>query len=119
MVTLDDKPLPNALVTFVPEGGASPSTGTTDASGKYQLICQDRKGAVVGKHNVSVTVLPEAKPVQSMTSDDPNYEKQATGAAAYTPPKLPTIPARYNTKTELQFEVKSGSNEFNIPLKSS
>src|SRR4026207_1545244 len=73
-VTLDGKALNNALVTFTPEGGATPSTGKTTEEGQYELIYMDRKGALVGNHTVAVTVLAETPAtITEMKSDDPNY----------------------------------------------
>jgi hypothetical protein len=117
-VTLDGKPLGNVLVTFNPNEGGGSSTGTTDSAGKYELVHTDRKGAVLGMHKVTVTALVEAPPVVPMSSDDPNYAKQGTAGYTAKKPAI-VIPARYNSSTELSHEVKSGSNEYNLELKSS
>jgi hypothetical protein len=114
---MDGKALPNALVTFVPEAGGGAAIGKTDASGNYTLITVDRDGALVGKHKVSVTTIQEAAAVKEVSSDDPEYLKQAAGNYAAAPPKE-TIPARYNINTELVHEVKSGSNVINLELES-
>ncbi len=61
VVTVDDKPLPLATLTFVPEEG-SPSYGQTDKSGKYTLMFTDTKyGAMLGKHTVSIEVSKLSK----------------------------------------------------------
>jgi hypothetical protein len=54
----DGKPLPKANVTFQPLApDSSPSYGTTDEQGVYTLTyTEDRKGAVVGQHTVTVAV---------------------------------------------------------------
>jgi hypothetical protein len=118
-VTMDSQPLSNVLVTFVPEGGGRPSTGTTNAEGNYSLIFLDKDGALVGKHKVSVTTLSTAAPVTEYPSDSPEYAKQAsgTGSATQKAPGEP-IPDKYNTKTELVKEVKSGDNTINLELTS-
>jgi hypothetical protein len=61
-VTVNDLPLVNVLVTFVPEdrtGHKLPrSMGTTDAQGYYVLRTENSQpGAVVGKHRVIVEDL--------------------------------------------------------------
>jgi len=120
-VTMDGSPLPNALVTFVPEAGGRAATGKTDAGGKYELIFLDKKGALVGKHKVSVTSVQEAKPVTEMSSDSPEYKKQAMGGSASDYAKATVaepIPARYNSKTTLSYEVKPGTNVINLELTS-
>jgi hypothetical protein len=119
-VTMDGQALGNVLVTFEPKQGGGASTGKTDSTGQYELLYMDRKGAVVGEHRVSVTALIDAPPVKEISSDDPEYARQATGgSAAYKQAPAVSIPARYNTNSELTKEVKSGSNEINLELKSS
>jgi hypothetical protein len=98
-ITLDGKPLANASVTFQPvglgskEAGAG-SYGKTDANGRYSLrviSTKEQKGAVVGKHRVAV----------SMGVDN---------GSDVIPVKEP-LPARYNNKTILEFDVPSGGSE--------
>lgn len=119
-VTMNGKALPNALVTFVPEAGGRAATGTTDASGNYTLIFLDRDGALLGKHRVSVTTLQQEIAVEEVSSDNPDYLKQSLGTGSANAKATPkeAIPERYNTKTELIQEVKSGSNVLNLELKS-
>lgn len=100
-VTLDGAPLPEAEVTFSPEEGRS-SVGITDQNGRYDLdYASERKGALVGTH--SVTVRTE----KTTQKDD--------GTDEVTPEK---IPAKYNAQTELEYEVKSGSNTIDLELDS-
>lgn len=55
VVKVGGYPVANASVTFQPLGMGEPSTGTTDAAGKFSLkTLHDDFGAVVGKHLVSV-----------------------------------------------------------------
>jgi hypothetical protein len=117
---MDGQPLPNALVTFQPEGGGRASIGKTDANGQYELIWGERKGAELGSHKVSVTTLQEAQPVEEMSSDSDEYMKQATGdPSAYDKATVTEpIPARYNTNTELVKQVESGSNTIDLELTS-
>jgi hypothetical protein len=53
-VRLNGKPLPNVMVEFIPDAATGVrSTGTTDETGRYTLICDDqRPGAIVGPHRV-------------------------------------------------------------------
>jgi len=99
-VTLDGAPLPDATVTFQPQGGRA-SIGITDASGHYELIfSRDAKGAVLGKHTVSITTLQEG---------------DADEGVEAVPEK---VPAKYNSKTELTKDVVAGKNEFDFELSS-
>lgn len=120
-VTMDGQPLPNAIVTFVPEGGGRTGIGKTDANGEYTLVFAGGEGATIGKNKVAVTTAPEATEVTAMRSDSPEYAAQASGGTMsdYSKPAvIEKIPAKYNKNTELTFEVTSGSNVYDIELKS-
>jgi len=93
IVTLDDKPLPRAEVTFLPQDEwkedktPAQSVGFTDEQGKFELTySKDLKGAAIGNHFVRII----------------SYEK-----------KVPTI---YNIKSVLKHEVKEGSNTADFKL---
>jgi hypothetical protein len=53
-VMLNGKPLANIMVEFIPDGPTGPrSLGTTDESGHYTLLCDDKRpGALVGPNRV-------------------------------------------------------------------
>jgi hypothetical protein len=56
-VTLNNKPVPNAEIVFLPDAGTKgpSSSAVTDADGHFTLTTEDgRAGAVVGKHRVTV-----------------------------------------------------------------
>ncbi|WP_145348421.1 DUF4198 domain-containing protein [Rosistilla ulvae] len=93
-VTLDGQPLSGALVTLTPESGRS-SSGRTDEAGSYELkFTFDRAGAHVGSHVVRIT-----------TGGNPE-------SAGHQ------LPARYNSETELQTQIDSGSNQVDFDLTS-
>lgn len=120
-VTMDGQPLPNAIVTFTPQAGGRTGTGKTDANGQYKLVFAGGEGATIGMNKVSVTTAPETVAVTETSSDSEAYAQQAMGGSAsdYDTAKVTEpIPARYNKNTELTFEVKSGSNVYDIELKS-
>ena len=57
-VTLDGKPLANAMVQFSPDGKGRPSTGTTSSDGSYTLqYTADDSGAKIGGHSVTVSIV--------------------------------------------------------------
>jgi hypothetical protein len=101
MVTLDGKPLANAVVTFIPmseeankEAKGSGSSAYTDASGRYDLqYSPEEFGALIGKHLISITAL------------DPNTGREL-------------LPPAYNSNTTLTEVVKPGSNTIDLPLQS-
>ena len=92
-ITLDGKPLEKADILFQPDGSKPPSSGRTDADGRYQLVYKRGvMGGNVGSNTVQITISPD------VVSNPPN------------------IPARYNSESELTKEVKPGQNEFNFDL---
>ena len=92
-ITLDGKPLEKADIVFQPDGSKPPSSGRTDADGRYELAYKRSvMGGMLGSNTVRITISPD------VVADPPN------------------IPARYNTESELTKEVKSGQNEFNFDL---
>ena len=95
-VTVDGAPVPGLQVLFEPQDKVSPgSIGFTQADGTYRLKCSSgQDGAVVGQHIVRVTTAE---------IDDPSG------------PAL-TIPAKYNTSSELTQEVKAGTNTIDLKL---
>ena len=63
-VTFNGKPLPNAEVSFNPQGGRM-SFGATDSDGAYKLVyiqTQEVYGALPGPHRVAIGVLSENGP---------------------------------------------------------
>lgn len=60
VVTLDDQPIANASVTFMPAEGGRPAFGVTDADGKYELTTfQEADGALIGSHIVTIVAVDE------------------------------------------------------------
>lgn len=118
-VTLDGKPLSNAMVIFSPESGGRPGSGKTDASGKFEIYTMGSQGVAVGSCRVSVSTYVEpAAQAASVSSDSAEYANQTSQADynAAKPPKDP-IPEKYNVKTELREEVKSGAQVIDFELK--
>ena len=111
-------------MTFTPTGGGRGSTGTTDDQGKYILIYAGEQGALIGEHKVTVTSIRTAaaqdmceryRPIRRLTNNRPWVDTSAYDNAETTE----TIPAKYNTQSELLETVESGSNEINLELTSS
>jgi len=94
-VTVDGQPTAGLEVRFDPQGGEGGSSlGYTQADGKYEAFYSGgKKGAVVGAHSVHV-----------------NPAETDEGGVTIK------IPAKYNTASELTFEVKSGKNTFDIAI---
>jgi len=100
-VTVDGKATADLIVQFTPENGGRPSSGKTDASGQYKLqFTGAAAGAIVGKHKVTVSAFFEPDPNKT----DLNFN----------PEKV--LPKKYSDQ-KLEFDVKSGSNTFDINFK--
>jgi hypothetical protein len=101
-VTLNQKPLAHATVVFQPTGGGDPgpgSTGTTDATGRYELkvMTTGAPGARVGKHTVAITAYAGEGDEQSSAPPAPGKEFRKA-----------LVPEEYNAKTKLTFDVPAG-----------
>jgi hypothetical protein len=116
VVLLDGKPMPDAIVQFIPEPDknteGSTSSGKTDGEGRFRLRSEDkyaRDGAVVGFHRVVVWDARTAAPPRNRWSE---------GKRPDMPPSR--IPERYirAQKTPLRQEVKSGPQTITLEVAS-
>ncbi|HWL09705.1 MAG TPA: hypothetical protein VNQ76_14940 [Planctomicrobium sp.] len=103
-VTLDDQPLPDAVVEFVPAQGR-PSIAITDSNGNYVLkYTQTADGAMTGiSYTVKITTGREASASEGVEVEAAVPEK---------------VPAKYNASSELATEIQHGENVLNFDLKS-
>ncbi len=102
-VTLDDRPLDQGRISFVPVDGKTPNSDAAIKDGKYSL-----PKAAPGAYQVKIT-----------------SNRSKGKRKAYDAPDSPEVdileqylPERYNKETELKADVKSGENKFDFPLKS-
>lgn len=105
-ITLDGKPLPDAIITFYPQGGEGgrASAGRTDAEGNYELTySRSEKGAKVGEHLVTITTAVDGGDYSEGGGESINKE---------------LVPTKYNAKSELKEQVVAGSNTINFELDS-
>jgi hypothetical protein len=109
---MNGAPLPDAMVTFIPEDRQLPqSTGISNAEGHFELRCNNgAMGAAVGDHRV--TVIDAAGAPAGKSKDD---DELPEGADA--PPSR--VPQKYTRpdKTPLRQSVSSGSQNIAIELK--
>lgn len=109
VVKLNGAPVADVSVTFYPDKGR-PSTGKTDASGRFQLTTFNAgDGTAVGRHKVAVV----AEVTATIVSNTPG-ELEAIEKATSKVPKKYTSPET----SELVNTVEAiDKNEFEINLK--
>jgi hypothetical protein len=112
-VTYKGKPVPKANVSFVPaEGTGRAASGFTDDGGRYTLgTLSTSDGAAPGKYRVGVIARGPDRP--------PKPGETGSGMPGEMMPGDPVIPVKYFTPdtSGLTFEVKRGSNRYDIDLK--
>ena len=92
-ITLDGRPLAGAGISFQQEG-FHPSLGRTDTEGRYTLVyLRDVEGAVLGRHEVKIDVIP--------------------GQEGAPQRRLPDC---YHARTQLSAEVAKGRHTINWVL---
>jgi hypothetical protein len=102
-VTLDDKPLAGANVSFESADKRS-ATGKTDAAGKYSLMYDSQtRGTTPGPKIVRITTAEVG---------------EGGGAAEGSAAAKESIPPRYNRQSELTADVSASNKIFNFDLKS-
>lgn len=96
IVTLDDKPLDNAAVTFYAEAGGLGGSARTGSDGKFVIMAGDgkSKGLVPGKYKVTVSkiagTVTDEPPVAAVTEADikndlpPIYSNPAQTKLSYS-----------------------------------
>ena len=115
-VTYQGKPVGDAQVTFWGDAAATPAVGQTDAEGKFQLITQDRTGAVPGKYKVTVS---KTETLGGGADNAPTTMDDAAKAPQYAKQTRATLPAQYadQSKTPLEQTVTdAGPNDIALEL---
>lgn len=113
-VTLQGQPLPNVIVTFIPDDGGKSASGTGDSAGNYKLSTfAPNDGALAGSYKVAI--MPKDPPPmagEAVSSPGASTEKPKK----YTPP----FPARYGLPKDSGLTANvspNGENKFNFDLK--
>jgi len=106
-VTLDGKPLGNAMVIFVPDAGGRPATAQTTESGQYRLVYGPRAGgATLGRHRVGISKVVQGRRLSRAGVPDEEAEHMP----------LELVPARYLEPGALTAEVVAGRNIIDFSL---
>jgi hypothetical protein len=112
-VTLDGQPL-NGAIQFTPSsnasGGVAVGGGSPIVDGTYSVARE--QGLVPGKYKVAINAASAPASSSAGKSGDPGR-----APSAIRPKEL--VPAKYNSATTLEAEVKEGgSNRFDFKLES-
>ena len=114
-ITLNGKPLSGIAVVFQPESGR-PAKGMTDAQGKYELTyIRHTKGTKIGPNRVEIAPSEEGDEAAEELANSDEESKSTTKRPSSG---KPTIPIRYNVRSELTADVKAGENTFDFKLES-
>jgi len=113
-VTLNDQPLANATVTFIPKDGTPGfgGVGRTDAAGKYTLkgSRDDAPGIPAGEYRVVIgkRLMPDGSEVPANDNTPPMNS-----------PAKESVPAAYSSlaATTLSATVQPGGGPIDFPLR--
>ena len=119
VVLLNDKPLPQAQVEFIPDlqgfGAELNSTATTDDHGRFTLTCNQKgeSGAVVAKHWVIITDPAVPEDLRGMDARSQAKQQEFLRKLVNRP-----IPEQYSTitKTPLKIDVTADQKTYTIKL---
>lgn len=103
-VTVDRQPLKKGMIRFVPPDGKTPSVDAAITDGKFTA-----QQVPVGEMRVQISspkIIGKKKLYD--TPDSPTVEQAGEE----------TLPARYNTKSDLKFTVKRGTQDTKFELQS-
>jgi hypothetical protein len=117
VVTYKGLPVPDAQVTFSPEGQGQAAFGRTDTEGKYSLTTYESgDGAVAGRYKVAVTKFDA--PEQPAAPTGGEYVPPAAGKYQKVAKPKNHLPAKYATpqSSDLQAEVKPEATTFDITI---
>jgi hypothetical protein len=107
-VSFDGQPVPAGVIRFLPTAGTrTPSNAAFINDGSYRV--ESRGGVPVGTFRVSIQGFrtgPTGSPAEVLREAHPPNEE--LGALR---PNKQFLPARYNDKTELTFDVAATQNE--------
>ncbi len=136
LVTVDGKPVTDAIVSFLPANGQYPANGTTDASGRYELTSFTRgDGAMEGSLRVTIVKyekdngdIPDGNPGGNVDQSAAEGNEQETGNEGYVPAGMVVsqydegpknlLPKQYSDQQEtpLTAEVKADQNSIDFDL---
>lgn len=122
-ITLDGKPLPNAVVTFEDPDQGTFSYGMTDGSGVYRLrFDSEAQGCTSGEKRVEISttrkILGLNSSEEGAAPEGEGGGEGGGGGGSSTPAARELVPPRYNKKSELVVQVSSSTTTHDFKLTS-
>lgn len=119
-ITMDSKPVADAMVGFHPVTvGSPPAMGKTDADGNYQLTTfNTNDGAIAAQYTITISKQEADGMPEEIDLDDPGDaygEMMESEASTSGEQLLPAVYASPETSPEKRTVVE-GSNEFSFDL---
>lgn len=118
VITVDGQPVEMATVSFYPENQGRASIGKTNEAGEYELsFSANRNGAIIGKHQVTVSTEFMAQESRTSTSYDDESGRQPSSGGG----RSEMLPLKFTSakETVLVADVAAGHNEIDFDLDSS
>ncbi len=105
-VTLDGAEIDEGAITFRPTGATQgPASGGPIKKGRYRLSTAE--GPVVGRHRVEITAPAKSgRKVQAPMGNPGEMTDEI----------VEKVPARYNTQSTLERDIKAGDNNLDFEL---
>lgn len=115
-VTLDGKPLPNAVVTFEDVSDDTMSYAKTDADGNYTLqFDSEMSGVKVGKKVVRISTTRRLLALASEPGEEEGAADDDPEAGGRKKP-VELVPEKYNQNSELTADVVQGTTRYDFAL---
>lgn len=131
VVTVNDEPKANLVVSFTPTGGGVSASAITGENGSYVVTSTLGNGIPPGSYRVKISTLKSAINSDDAYTQEPLAEgaygdraraameepkkEYNEGLKAYRGAKEP-IPAKYNSDSTLVEEIKGGSQTLDFKL---
>jgi hypothetical protein len=112
-VTFDNQPVQEGIIAFIPTDGG-PSSGGKIENGTFDIPAES--GPSLGPQRVEIRAFRTTG--KQSTSKIRGETTGPSGTPTTAEAMKQYIPAAYNTKSTLKFEIESGKNEKDFDLKS-
>lgn len=110
VVLLDGQPVPDAAVTFQPVDGGPVASGVTNAHGQFKLQTNNRPGALVGEHRVTIVKQEMSGINPDGTAGPGGIQIEWKTPEKYARPETSQLTATVGGSEAFRFELVSGED---------